>query len=446
MVRDIDDKDWHLHPTVRAHRPKEGAYEVRQLVAGECTALVWKDDANPFKKANRPGHVGILLRRPLATTYRKALWNNAQQVRYISFWPGRFQRLPHVDFKDEMGDRTRQRLAAGTVAPRPRQVGVGYTETTAKDFQFERSPLYGLSGDIESYDEFRTADFTEIDAVVWGNVQEESYHLPGLSKLRPYEFGLDLQRMLNYAIDKYGSDENVKWVRLSKTHNCAGVAMGVLIAGGGSAFAEAFLGDEGTIYAPSAQLLTVTPRDCLGFLEHIAQGIFAANNAMGDINRFIALHQGGPSPTSKARVDRLYKKDEFQKETRSWKIRGFILRRIGKYLGKYEAYSETWNAEIDNIKDVTLYKKRLFILLKLVKATAEHIRVSKSERRLAGFVMLATQIRNEVAKLTSHRHAGDMFYGEELGLDNTHFLTDDADPPPPQAGRGGLGKPRSAAR
>ena len=55
-------------------------------------------------------------------------------------------------------------------------------------------------------------------------------------------------------------------------------------------------------------------------------------------------------------------------------------------------------------------------------------------------------LRAMIAMLTDREV--DVFDSEELGVDNTYFLTDDADPPPPppQAGRGGLGKPRSAAR
>jgi len=268
-----------------------GALTIPQQADYECTVLVWHTGAW-LEGLSHPGHASLLLRRqkkvgPWKCQAKKAddgLEFDCQpdydlaKIRYVSVWAegpsaktsrtgkeggvARFlsarggDLLSHhlQDYVNELGDSARERLEGGA-PPRPGQIVIG---------------------------RFRGGDDDGGD--VWGKKCEASVALPGLSPARADKLGLNLNKVVEWAA-RFKRGPECNYVYISKSQNCAGVAVRALSAGGADAFGA--LGGN-----PSKGTIYFTPNDMVVYANGVREGIRRVNQMLDDL-RGVVSRQGG---------------------------------------------------------------------------------------------------------------------------------------------------------
>ncbi|NYZ11486.1 hypothetical protein HL658_02905 [Azospirillum sp. RWY-5-1] len=328
--------------------------DIPQRYTPEATLVIW-ENRDGIRAMKHPGHAALLLRRFNFTTLN-GNWDPTR-VRYVSFFPGggrekssmarpaQFSAHYFWDMKFEMSDRAQEGLRAKTLQRRRGQ--------------------YLIQHDLSQDDPVE----------IYGQMADGILPMPAMSLSDRYRWGIDLNRIVTWALNfRTSKDFNYEFV--SKSNNCAGVAIRALRAGGGEAFASVVGG------APNMTLYA-TPKDCIQIGDAVMEGIRRANQMMAYLNgvvdrKFNLL--GGVHATRDP--SELYTAADWKRDSYvALKTRGLILRSIDSALEKYHRL--TWDNN---------YPEKLTAYMAVLKGVYDHFQVSTSGKREPAFVVLATQL------------------------------------------------------
>lgn len=335
--------------------------DIAQTYTPEATLVIW-ENRDGFRAMQHPGHAALLLRR-FTLTHMNLVWDPTR-VRYVSFFPGggreksslvrpgQFSAHYFWDMKFEMSERVQNALQQGTMLPRNEQ--------------------YVIGSELGSNTE------------IYGQAADRILSMPALSPNNQYRWGIDLNRIVDWALNFRVSKE-FNYEMVSKSNNCAGVAIRALRAGGGEAFASVVGG------APTMTLYA-TPKDCVQIGQAVIEGIRRVNDMMSFLNNIVALKSRNLVGTLANRnVNDLYTASEWKRDSHvALKTRGLILRGIDSGLEKYHRLS--WD---------TNYPEKLSAYVSVLKGVHEHFEVSKSGKREPAFVVLSSQILGQWRNLAA---------------------------------------------
>lgn len=237
---------------------KHAELRLKQIHPNEATVLVWRA-ARGVRALHHPGHIGVLLRSGMqqGPFFAETIYgpDEASFIRYVSFWPwsdarkrtvfgeqfmkrsANFQEHHPSDYIAELGANAREGLEEGTLIPLENQIVVLVHPETGED--------------------------------VWGARQDVLLHLRGLAAETPGHLGLNLGAIVDWCL-RFRASPDFNYTFISRTKNCAGIAIKALAAGGGEIFAK--VGNAG-----SAAHIYVTPNDGMRWAEAVARGIQTVN-------------------------------------------------------------------------------------------------------------------------------------------------------------------------
>jgi hypothetical protein len=355
---------------------------VPQRDAAEATVMIWHSGAG-LGALDHAGHASVLLRRQDNQgpwVWARTYYDNDADIRYVSFWPtgdarkntqvgiyttarrGDFQRDHLDDYREEMAERTRDAINAGTIPQnglRPGQVVLG-TDRNGDD--------------------------------VWGQRYQALIHLPALSPSRMTRLGLDLRAIVDWAI-AFKNSPAFNYVYISKTQNCAGVAVEALAAGGAEVFADQVGG------VPKVSIY-FTPNDAERWAKTVELGIDKVNTMLTWLQQLSGHVDLGNRVGLPAVAD-------WKKASDVGTFRGGITRSVDSAL-----------ADFHKAKARKDFLKTLDALVRLIVRTHEHL--ARASARNAAYLELARQIVWEVGELA--REAGkpwssSSFTGKGRALD-----------------------------
>lgn len=274
---------------------------------------------------------------------------NPAEQRPISFWPTGNKKLfdsttasfneNHLeDYKLELGDRAADKLSSRKFAPLGGQI------------------VIGVAGNGDD---------------VWGKRPEVIVSVPALSSARQTRLGINLNKMIHWAIHfKHSTEFNYTFV--SRSQNCAGVVVRALVAGGGDAFAV-FGGNhaKGNIY--------MTPNDAQRWSEAVLRGIT-------EVNRMLEVLRNATAHLPPGRTELMLHRDWKRTSAASWTIRGSQTRTIDKALETY--HQKNW---------LNGYPAKLEALVSIIHSIREHMR--RESKRDAAYLELANQVVGVVGLL-----------------------------------------------
>lgn len=334
------------------------ALKIPQPGAFNCHVMVWKDGAEGQAEV-LPGHCSLLLRRPpnegpwsikstnLPPPYDPAL------IRYVSFWERRSWGLRPIDqrHKNVQLDTQEDAFAEHHLLDYEGQLG-------------EDAALRLCKGGASSARQIVMGRISAVD--MWGLLPSKTVSLPGLDSTRPTALGLNLNRIVSWAIGfKKGPEYDADY--LQTTQNCAGVAVRALCAGGADAFGQ--LGGnktDGTLY--------MTPDQALLWVEGVARGIREVNHCLSHLNTVqIAKSTGTDLPSV----------SDWKKSSDGvLHLRGRAAHAIDEALADYHAAN--WNS---------LFPQRLAALVTIVRKTRDLFAApglaKRAYRDLAGCILSA---------------------------------------------------------
>jgi hypothetical protein len=376
----------------------------------ECTFMVWHTAPGSAAKRHM-GHASLLLRRVrnegpwwvrvmqygnVAAVYNPDYGNNNE--RYISFWPNDgnppdFLEHHLMDYQRELGDHAGRLLAnidnnnipaAGQPARQDRVWQI-YQQTGHWPQPRGGQVVCGVIGVNHPID-------------VWGQKYQGRVALQGLCPTRRHEVGLNLNKMVSWAIGFRASPE-CAWKAITTTQNCAGVAVRAMVAGGADAFGKMW-------GSPSKGNLYITPDDAETYAKGVAIGIQRANMMIGYLRQRVANQQAPPNLGND-----LYQAAAWKGASEmAWKVRGIMLRAIDAGLERYHALD--WDRN---------YPEKLDEFLTIVWNTFNHMVKSKSQGRLGAFHVLCLQILEVVKQLADGSAAAwqaQNYYGESAPARN----------------------------
>lgn len=329
--------------------------DIPQKYTPEATLVIW-ENRDGVRAMQHPGHAALLLRR-FSFTNLNANWD-ATRIRYISFFPGgsrekntmkrpaQFSAHYFWDMNFEMSERAQLGLRNKTMQRRRGQYVIGHGEDA------EQNPVE-----------------------IYGQMADGILPMPGLSLADRYHWGIDLNRIVKWALE-FRTSKDFNYEFISKSGNCAGVAIRALRAGGGEAFASVIGG------APSLTLYA-TPKDCIQIGQAVMDGIRRVNHMMDHLNGVVQGKYNNLGGTHATRdISELYSAADWKRDSYvALKTRGLILRSIDSGLEKYHRL--TWD---NNFPD------KLTAYMTVLKGVYDHFQVSKSGKREPAFVVLAAQL------------------------------------------------------
>jgi hypothetical protein len=319
----------------------------------QCDVLIWRCPPR-FKALGRPGHAAVLLRRaPNQGPWRRFGFEvvpaiDSTQMRYISFWPrngadankanhpGAFLDNPLRDYRNEISEETNERLASGDLAPLDSQVVVG------------------AQPDGEQ---------------IWGRKPIEPISILGLSGIRPTKLGLNLNKMVDFAVTLQGIGE-FEYKYISRSRNCAGITVRALVAGGGAVFAE-FGGNY------SSMNVYTNPNDAQHWSEAVQRGV-------NSVNAMLEMLQNATAKLPPGRPDLMSYREWRSISSVAWTIRGPETTAIDKALQQYHAASWT-----------TQYLAKLKSLVQIIESISDHM--LKRTKRDGAYLELAREVMRVVA-------------------------------------------------
>lgn len=329
--------------------------DIPQKYTPEATLVIW-ENRDGIRAMQHPGHAALLLRR-FNFTNMNTRWDPTR-IRYVSFFPGggrekssmvrpaQFSAHYFWDMKFEMSDRAQEGLRAKTMQRRRGQYLIAYDEQSQED-----------------------------PVEIYGQMADGIMAMPGLSLADRYQWGIDLNRVVTWAL-KFRTSKDFNYEMVSKSNNCAGVAIRALRAGGGEAFASVVGG------APSLTLYA-TPKDCIQIGQAVVDGIRRVNQMMSYLNGVVNLKSGNLGGVHATRdLSELYSASDWKRDSYvALKTRGLILRSIDSALEKYHRLN--WDND---------YPEKLTAYMTVLKSVYDHFQVSKSGKREPAFVVLASQL------------------------------------------------------
>lgn len=335
-----------------------------QAMAYQCDMLVWRSAAGAGA-IGHPGHAALVLRRernigpwhfvgdavkfPGATRPPTDLTAH----RYLSFWP--------------FGEKK------GKSAPLFSKVGAKFREDHLDDMFQELSPhaeeiLNG--GGVARTGQLVLGYDDEADDI-WGQWPQVIVTVPALNGTRADRLGVDLNRMVAWAARFKNSDE-FNYTFVSKSQNCAGVAVRALVAGGGEAFGA--LGgnhSKGTLY--------MLPNDAQRWAEAVSRGIDLTNNMLADLRNRTAHLPAGP-------IDLMSVANWKSTSAVSWSIRGRMTAAIDSALRTF--HENRWTDG---------FPAKLAALVVIVRNVHDHLRTES--RRNDAYLELAREVMGVVGWL-----------------------------------------------
>lgn len=319
----------------------------------QCDVLIWRCPPH-FNARRRPGHAAVLLRRaPNQGPWQRFGFEvvpaiDSTQMRYISFWPrngagadksnnpGTFIDNPLRDYRLEISDNTNEGLSNGNFPPRQGQMMVGAHPGGAQ---------------------------------IWGQKQNETINILGLSGIRPTKLGLNLNHMVDFAVRFQGSAE-FEYKYISRSRNCAGIAVRTLAAGGGAVFAEV-----GGNY--SSMKLYTNPNDAQHWSEAVQRGV-------NSVNLMLEMLQNATAKLPPGRPDLMSYREWRSISAVAWTMRGPETTAIDKALQQYHAAN--W---------ITQYPAKLKSLVQIIESISDHM--LKRTKRDGAYLELAREVMRVVA-------------------------------------------------
>ena len=344
--------------------------EIEQNYPSEVTAVVWTGGKG-VGAFSHPGHAAMCLRRNMQ---ERVDFDDLVNNRYVSYIPGGdyndndvrsglFQESYAEDMEFEIAERTNERLGARVFPPSQRQQVI-------KNYGRDDAGSFRKAGE-QAFEE------------QWGIKADTFVSMAALTDDR---IGLDYNRIVSWCLN-FKSAPDFYYDFVSNSNNCASVVWKALDMGGGKAFCAIHTS------VPNNRIY-ITPKEFADYSEFIRLGILKANICYDYIWREIEnkrMRNAGlarQAPIGFA-LDDIYSYHDWKDESAvSWKMRGFILRRIDDAVEKYHKYA--WG---------TNYSDKLQQLLIIIVNLQDHLLKSQSGKRDAAIVALGQQVTRVVDRL-----------------------------------------------